>query len=120
MNTKINLTYKGEPYTLEYNRNSVVLLEKAGFSLEEFTAKPMSNIELAFSGAFVKNHSKVSQTVVDEIFKSVKDKSKLIGTLYKMIRESYDSLLDEPDDGDDEGNVTWEVVDLSPTKTSQK
>ena len=32
-----------------------------------------------------------------------------------MITECYESLLDEPDESD-EGNATWEVVDLSPKK----
>ena len=59
MNTKINLTYKGETYTLEYNRTSIVLLENSGFKIDEFLEKPMSNIELAFSAAFLKNHPKV-------------------------------------------------------------
>lgn len=118
MNTKINLTYKGESYTLEYNRIAVKMLEASGFVLEEFLEKPMSNIELAFAGSFVKNHKKVNQTVIDEIFNKTKDKKGLITCLQRMITECYDSLLDEPEDGD-EGNATWEVVDLSP-KTSQK
>lgn len=118
MNTKINLTYKGESFTLEYNRIAVKMLEASGFVLEEFLEKPMSNIELAFAGAFIKNHKKVNQTVIDEIFNKTKDKKALIACLQRMITECYDSLLDEPEDGD-EGNATWEVVDLSP-KTSQK
>ena len=118
MNTKINLTYKGVSYTLEYNRTTVVLLENSGFKLDEFLEKPMSHIELAFSGAFMKNHPKVSQNTIDEIFANLKNKNELIKTLHTMIRESYDSLLEEPDS--DEGNAIWEIVDLSPTKTSQK
>ena len=118
MNTKINLTYKGESYTLEYNRIAVKMLEASGFVLEEFLEKPMSNIELAFAGAFVKNHKKVNQTVIDEIYNKTKDKKGLITCLQRMITECYDSLLEEPEDGD-EGNATWEVVDLSP-KTSRK
>lgn len=118
MNTKINLTYKGESYTLEYNRMAVKMLEASGFVLEEFLEKPMSNIELAFAGAFVKNHKKVNQSIIDEIFNKTKDKKGLIACLQRMITECYDSLLDEPEDGD-EGNATWEVVDLSPKK-SQK
>ncbi len=119
MNTKINLTWKGETYTLEYNRTSIVLLENSGFQLDEFLKKPMSSIELAFSAAFLKNHPKLEQSKIDEIFKSLKNKNSLIITLNQMIRESYDALLEEPED-DDEGNATWEVVDLSPKKTSQK
>lgn len=118
MNTKINLTYKGETYTLEYNRIAVKMLEASGFVLEEFLEKPMSNIELAFAGAFVKNHKKVNQTIIDEIYNKTKGKKELLVCLQKMITECYESLLDEPEE-DDEGNATWEVVDLSPT-TSQK
>lgn len=119
MNTKINLTYKGETYTLEYNRTAIVLLENSGFKIDEFLEKPMSNIELAFSAAFLKNHPKLEQTKIDGMFKSLTNKNNLIITLHKMIRESYDSLLEEPEEGD-EGNATWEIVDLSPKKTSQK
>ena len=118
MNTKINLTYNGETYTLEYNRAGVRLLEQAGFVMDEFLKKPMTNIELVFAGAFVKNHNKISQNTKDEIFANVKDKDKLIVTLQNMIQETYESLLQEPKD-DDEGNASWEVIDSSPKK-SQK
>lgn len=117
MNTRINLTWNGEEYTLEYNRTAVRMLEQSGFVLDEFLKKPMTNIELVFSGAFIKNHKNLSQNVIDEIFAKSKNKGDLVVTLQKMIQETYDSLLDEPEG--DEGNATWEVVDLSPKK-SQK
>lgn len=116
MNTKIKLTHNGQEYILEYDRMSVKLLESSGFILDEFLEKPMSNIELAFAGAFIKNHKKTPQTTIDEIFAGLKNKTGLITMLSKMIRETYDALLE---DGGDEGNVEWEVVDLSPKK-SQK
>lgn len=112
MNTKINLTYKGVPYVLEYTRMGVKLLEANGFQLEEFLRKPMSNVELVFAGAFLKNHQKTPQTTIDEIFAKCTNKTALIATLHKMVQETYESLLDEPEE--DEGNATWEVVDLSP------
>lgn len=118
MNTKINLTYNGEKYTLEYDRMSVKLLETNGFKIDEFLEKPMSNIELAFAGAFIKNHKNINQSVIDEIYEKTPDKKGLIVRLQSMITECYDSLLEDPKE--DEGNVTWEVVDLSPKKTSQK
>ena len=119
MNTKINLTYKDVPYCLEYDRMGVKMLEANGFSVEDFLKKPMSNIEMVFAGAFIKNHRKIKQDLVDEIFAKCKDKDKLITTLTTMIQETYDVLLDEPDDSD-EGNAEWEVVDLSLKKKSQK
>jgi len=119
MNTKINLTYNGEKYVLEYDRNTVRILENSGFVLDEFLTKPMTNIELVFSGAFLKNHRKTNQTIIDEIYKKLPDKNKLLVQLRKMIDETYDSLFEEPDNGD-EGNVSWEVIDLSPKKRENK
>lgn len=118
MNTKINLTYQGVPYTLEYDRMGVKTLEANGFVIEEFLKKPMSNIEMVFAGAFIKNHRKIKSTLVEEIYAKCPNKDSLITTLAKMIEETYDALFDEPTDGD-EGNAEWEVVDLS-LKKSQK
>lgn len=117
MNTKINLTYQGVDYTLEYNRMAVKALENNGFVFEDFAKKPMSNIEMAFAGAFIKNHRKVSQNTIDEIYKLCKDKESLIDVITKMITECYESLMDEPDEN--EGNVSWEVVGLTPKKTKE-
>ena len=117
MNTKINLTYNGEKYTLEYNRMAIRLLEQNGFELEEFLKKPMTNIELAFTGAFIKNHKNVSQSKINKIYDCCKNKQDLIVVLQRMIQETYDSLLSESDSN--EGNASWEVMDLSPKK-SQK
>lgn len=113
MNTKITLTYKGVDYTLEYDRMSVKLLENQGFSLQEFTQKPMSNIDLAFAGSFIKNHRKISQNIIDEIYSKMKDKESLIQVLSTMISECYESLMEEPKD--DEGNISWEAVGVKPT-----
>lgn len=118
MNTKINLTYQGVPYTLEYDRMGVKTLEANGFVIEEFLKKPMSNIEMVFAGAFIKNHRKIKSTLVEEIYAKCPNKDSLITTLAKMIEETYDALFDEPTDGA-EGNAEWEVVDLS-LKKSQK
>lgn len=118
MNTKINLTYQGVPYCLEYDRMSVKTLEANGFVVEEFLKKPMSNIEMVFAGAFIKNHRRIKPSLVDEIYSKCPDKDNLIKTLSTMIEETYSTLFDEPVDGD-EGNATWEVVDLS-LKKNQK
>lgn len=118
-NTTIKFNYDGVDYTLEYDRESVKILENAGFKLDDFLDKPMTNIELAFAGAFLKHHKKTSQTTIDDIYKHMGDKTKLIQTLTKMIQETYDALLDDPENGD-EGNVNWEVIDLSPKKSLKK
>ncbi len=114
MNTKINLTYDGVSYTLEYDRMSIKMLEKAGFQYEDFLDKPLTNVDLAFTGAFIKNHPKTSQSIIDEIYKNCPDKQGLIAGLSKMINECYETLLSDPEDKS--GNATWEIIDLSPTK----
>lgn len=117
MNTKINLTYKDVPYTLEYDRATVKQMEASGFVVDEFMNKPMSNIELAFAGAFLKNHRKTNQNVIDEIFSKCPNKRELVETLVRMMQETYEALFEEPDSN--EGNASWEIVDLSP-KTNRK
>lgn len=114
MNTKINLTYDGVSYTLEYDRMTIKMLEKAGFQYEDFLDKPLTNVELAFTGAFVKNHPKMQQATIDKIYQSCPDKQGLIGALSKMINECYETLLSDPEEKS--GNATWEIMDLSPTK----
>lgn len=114
MNKYINITHDGETYKLEYNRDSIKRLENAGFKYEEFLDKPMNNVELVFTAAFIKNHPKVQQVTIDEIYNGCKDKSKLMATLNLMINDCYESLLGEPED--DSGNTTWEMVDLTPKK----
>lgn len=120
MNTQIKLTYKGEDYVLEFNRMTVKMLENTGFNINEFLDKPANNIELAFTASFVKNHPKVKQTTIDEIFAHCPDKNALIANLNIMIQECYDSLLAEPEDKTDEGNASWEIVSLTPKKKTQE
>lgn len=116
MNTKIELNYKGTDYILEYNRAAVKVLEANGFKPAEILDKPMTNIELMFQCAFIKNHPKTNMETISEILSACPDKNHLLATLKVMIDETYDSLLEEKDSG----NATWKVVDLSPKKNSEE
>ena len=109
MNTKIKFTYKDVPYVLEYDRDIISTLEEAGFSAKEFANAPMKNLNLAFKGAFLKNHRKTKDSIIDEIYSNMKDKEKLISTLLTMIDECYATLFDEEDN---EGNIEWDTVGL--------
>ena len=48
----ITIEVDGETYTLEFNRNSVVSAEQAGFRGELITEMPMTMIPLLFYAAF--------------------------------------------------------------------
>ena len=118
MNTKIELYYKGIDYTLEYNRAAVKVLEAQGFKPDEVLDKPMTNVELLFQCAFIKNHPNTQINTISEILNACPDKTNLIASLKKMVDETYESLLAEPEG--DAGNVSWKTVDLSPKKKETK
>lgn len=106
--SKITLTHKKTEYVLEYNRQTIKVMESQGFVLEEVTSKPATMIPLLFDGAFIKNHGRVKRNVKDEIFESLKDKTGLMQVLMEMYAETLSSLIE---DNADEGNVTWARVE---------
>jgi len=114
MNNQIKITHNGVDYILEFDRTTIKMLENAGFKYEEFLEKPATNIELAFTAAFIKHHPKIKQIEIDEIYKDLPNKTELVPLIGKMISDFYDALLAEPEDVS--GNTTWEVVDLTPKK----
>lgn len=109
MNKQIKFEDNGTKYLLEYNRESIEILERQGFNVKEMTEKPMTMLPLAFQGLFYKNHRNVKKSFVDECYKRFKDKDKLIELMAEMIMETYNSLTSDEDAGD-KGNITWEIV----------
>jgi hypothetical protein len=114
MNTKIQFTYKDVPYVLEYNRMAIKQMEASGFSLEEFTKKPMINIDIAFKGLFLKNHRRTNEKLIEEIYDKLGNRDQLIEKIGIMLTESYNSLLDDEENA--EGNIEWDTVEISPKK----
>ena len=108
MNTKIKFVYKDVPYTLEYSRDAIRQMEQVGFSLTEFTKKPMSNLDTAFKGLFLKNHKRTNDKLVEEIYQNMSNKDALIEKILIMLSEAYDTLFDENDSN--EGNIEWDVA----------
>lgn len=103
----INLkTPEGQEYHLDFDRDSITYLEKLGFALDKYSAQPMTQIPLLFRGAFYKNHKFVKTSEIDKIFDNLKNKDKLMAALVEMVGESYQSLVDN----NNEGNVEWEQV----------
>lgn len=109
-NTEIKLNYGGVDYTLAYNRAAIKIIEDNGFKINEFLEKPMMNIELAFQGAFIKNHPKTSQETIQEILQHCPDKQGLFTTLYNMISETYEDLFQTDAEDDESKKVTWKTV----------
>ena len=94
-------------YTLQYNRKTVEVMERQGFSLAHLTDKPMTMLPMLFAGAFMMHHKRISQEVVDKIYSELSDKDKLSAALVGMYNETVSVFLDDPEDA--EGNATWEA-----------
>jgi hypothetical protein len=108
MNTIINLDYKGETFKLEYDKTSVKALENLGVNLSNLLQKPISNIDMMFQCAFIKNHPETPITKIDEILSSCQNKTELVTSLITMINEVCDIVTGEPDK-EASKNVSWAV-----------
>lgn len=111
MNTKIRFTKNDKEYLLEYSRESVQAMERMGFDINELSSKPMTMLPLAFRGLFYKNHKYIKEKEVEEIYSQFKDRNKLIEAISTMLAETYNSLQENVDEeGNDKGNIDWEIV----------
>ena len=106
MAKQIVITYKGNDYTLEFNRKTVKRMEESGFVVD--TEKPATMITNLFRGAFQMHHKRISTDLVEEIWDAQKKKEDLLSVLVSMYTEPIAALMDE-EEGEDE-NPTWKVV----------
>lgn len=110
MSTKINFSYKGTDYCLEYTRKSVKRMEDRGFSVSRIIEAPMSTLPELFAGAFIANHKFVDRKVIDEIYDNIKDKRELIDTLTTMYNEPIEALMSDSSEGDQGNAISWETT----------
>lgn len=105
MSKTITIPYNGTEYTLEFNRESVKLLERAGFDISLIRPQPMTMLPMLFEGAFHMHHRRTEKDVIRKMFDKIKGKDELMNALLDLYNEPVKALFDEPED--DEGNVTW-------------
>ena len=98
----------GVTYTLEYTRKTVEMMEKQGFIAADVEKKPMMILDL-FAGAFLSHHRFVKRDVIDNIYARLSHKDELINRLVEMYNEPLAALLEEPEQGDGEGNLSWKA-----------
>lgn len=107
MAKQITFTYDGKDYILEYTRRTVKQMEDEGFNVTSVDTKPLSVLPDLFAGAFKAHHRFLKRDVIDEIFKNMPNKEKLISTLSEMYYEPIATLMEEPEAT--EKNVDWTV-----------
>ena len=105
----INDPTTGVTYTLEYTRKTVEMMEKNGFVTDDVQRKPMTMLPALFAGAFLAHHRSVKRDVIDSIYARLNHKDELISALVEMYNEPLLSLLDEPEQDDNGGNLNWKA-----------
>lgn len=105
----INDPVSGVTYTLEFTRKTIELMEKNGFVVADVERKPMTLLPALFAGAFLAHHRFVKRDVIDAIYAKLNHKDELIGALVEMYNEPLMALLDEPEQENDEGNLSWKA-----------
>lgn len=103
----INDPMTGVTYTLEYTRKTVEMMEKQGFIADDVEKKPMTMLPALFAGAFLAHHRFVKREVIDNIYKKLTHKDKLIEKLVEMYNDPIMTLLTEPEQEGNEGNLSW-------------
>ncbi len=106
MSKVLEFTYNGKDYMLEYTKETVKEMERAGFVASEVLNKPMSLLPSLFAGAFRAHHRTTSKTIIDEIFNALGDKEDLLGKLAEMYQEPLNAMLEEPEDSK---KVEWKA-----------
>lgn len=104
---KLNLTYEGVDYTLEYTRTSIKNMERNNFDINDLQKKPLTTLPKLFHGAFQAHHPRIKQELTDKILDNLTNKEGLIGKLAEMYSEPIAALLEDPEVN--EGNATWEA-----------
>ena len=102
----IKLKANGKEYILEYDRETITILEKSGFGLDKYSNQPMTMRPLLFKCAFYKHHRFMKEQEKEEIYDNLKNRNKLMNALVDMVAEAYESLIKD----DEEGNADWEIV----------
>lgn len=109
MNNKINLTYEGKNYELEFTRKSIMVMERSGFKIDEVSPTNLTSFQELFKGAFISKHRHVKDDIKQEIFDGMKNKTKLFSKLNEMYINNISSLFEETDE-QEEGKdfIDWE------------
>lgn len=92
----------GKEYVLEFSKNTIMHMERQGFSMDDFDKKPVLMATMLVYGAFQKNHSNIKQEKIDKIYKPLNNKEGFLKKLVEMYNEQADELVEE-------GNADWEA-----------
>jgi len=90
---KCSININDKDYTIQINRDSIVWLEARGFSIEEFTRKPITYIDMIWTSGFLMNHSTVNQSLALKLMETYKEEGGDIMEVVNFILEEYQSFI---------------------------
>lgn len=108
MAKKLEFTFDGKEYVLEFTRRTVKEMERKGFVASDIESKPMTLLPELFAGSFLAHHRGTRADVIDSIFDRLSNKQELIGKLAEMYNEPILALVSD-EETDEEGKVDWTV-----------
>lgn len=108
MATTITFEYNDRKYVLGFNRRAVQRMSDNGFTLDKFADDMVGQHSALFAGAFIQHHPNVQRSVIEDIWKSLPNKTELLSTLVEMYSETVNTMFAEPEG--DAKKVEWEVV----------
>ncbi len=109
MNKKIEFSYDGVDYTLEYNRDAILYMEAEGLDVKQIETKPLTMISILWRGAFLKNHKREKLEKMQEIYDNIPNKTELAAALSEMYIETYSIFITDSDESDDSKNIQWKM-----------
>lgn len=107
---KITIEHNEKKYVLEYTKDTVRLIERRGFVIDDVTNAPMTNIPLLVAGAFLANHKYLSQAVIDDIYDSIPEQSDFISKLIEMYNEPIMEMMGINEGADKGKKSKWEAT----------
>lgn len=67
---KLTINKTGDAYELDFNRETLWVMDRDGFKIEEVTDYPATNIPKLFFYSFRKNHRKMTKAQTDRILEN--------------------------------------------------
>ena len=99
-------------YSLTLNRDSIKWLESNGFTLEEFSNKPITYFDMICMSLFMANHKDVNPSLAQKLMESYEKDGKKPAKIIKFAIEEYRSFMNALADIDStESDEDLEIIE---------
>ena len=97
----------GNPYTLEFNRETVERMQRSGFVLD--TDRLFMSAKDLITGAFRMHHRKLGWEQIEPVWMAQNRRAELLKTLAEMYMEPTLTLMGTENTEDNSMDPTWTV-----------